>query len=45
VSTITSQKQLIATLQERVSMRASLVEKSAGSRADLIMRRRRCNTN
>lgn len=36
ISTITSQKQLIATLQERVSMRASLVEKSAGSRADLI---------
>ncbi len=35
-STITQQKQLIATLQERVSMRASLVEKSAGSRADLI---------
>jgi hemolysin D len=35
-STISAQKQLVATQQERVSMRASLVEKSAGSRADLI---------
>jgi hemolysin D len=35
-STITAQKQLVATQQERVSMRASLVEKSAGSRADLL---------
>jgi hemolysin D len=35
-STISAQKQLVATQQERVSMRASLVEKSAGSRADLL---------
>ena len=35
-STIVAQKQLVATQQERVSMRSSLVEKSAGSRADLI---------
>ena len=35
-STINAQKQLIATLQERVQMRTSLVEKLAGSRADLI---------
>ncbi len=35
-STITAQRQLIATLQERVQMRSSLVEKFAGSRADLI---------
>jgi hemolysin D len=35
-STIAAQKQLIATLQERVQMRSSLVEKNAGSRADLI---------
>jgi hemolysin D len=36
VATIASQKQLIATLQERVQMRSSLVDKLAGSRADLI---------
>jgi hemolysin D len=36
IATIAQQKQLVATLQERVSMRASLLEKSAGSRADLI---------
>ena len=35
-STIASQKQLIATLQDRVSMRSSLFDKNAGSRADLI---------
>jgi membrane fusion protein, hemolysin D len=35
-STIVAQKQLVATQQERVSMRSSLVEKSAGSRADLL---------
>jgi hemolysin D len=35
-STITAQKQLVATQQERVQMRSSLVERSAGSRADLL---------
>ena len=35
-STIASQKELIATLQDRVQMRSSLFDKNAGSRADLI---------
>jgi len=35
-ATIVQQRQLVATQQERVSMKASLVEKSAGSRADLL---------
>ncbi|GAC1333708.1 MAG: HlyD family type I secretion periplasmic adaptor subunit [Beijerinckiaceae bacterium] len=35
-ATIAAQKQLVATLQERVQMRSSLVDKNAGSRADLI---------
>jgi hemolysin D len=35
-STIVAQKQLVATQQERVQMRSSLVEKNAGSRADLL---------
>jgi hemolysin D len=35
-STITAQKQLVATQHERVQMRSSLVEKNAGSRADLL---------
>jgi hemolysin D len=35
-STIVAQKQLVATQQERVQMRSSLVERSAGSRADLL---------
>jgi hemolysin D len=35
-STVAAQRQLIATLQERVQMRSSLFDKNAGSRADLI---------
>lgn len=36
VDTIAAQKNLIATLQERVTMRATLVERSAGTKAGLI---------